>query len=360
VSRVFISYRRQDSAGYARPLHDALVPLFGKEGVFLDLDNISPGEDFTNSVRDAIAASDVMLVLIGPQWLSATDARGHRRIDGPDDFIRSEIATALAEHKRVVPVLVGGGRMPSAADLPPELRGLVTRLAVELRDDSWTRDVEQLRRSLDGVLAKQRSARPVVLRPSGEPAQPGKMSFLARSMMAIKVLLGRSTSQEAGPRTDTPPSLRRDSAISEPPPHLPPPTAHQVFVSYSSKDSAVANKMVGALEERGRVCWIAPRDIPPGVPSWAEPIVMAIASSRLVLVLLTKNSIPSVDVLREVTLAADEKIPLLPVSLDASLLSPALRYYFVAGQRLDLTPFEPEEQVRQLLPAVEKQLHATL
>jgi len=60
---------------------------------------------------------------------------------------------------------------------------------------------------------------------------------------------------------------------------------------------------------RGHFCWIASRDIPPGVPSWAEPIVTAIASSRLVLVLLTKNSIPSVDVMREVTLAADEKIP---------------------------------------------------
>jgi len=60
---------------------------------------------------------------------------------------------------------------------------------------------------------------------------------------------------------------------------------------------------------RGHFCWIGSRDIPPGVPSWAEPIVTAIASSRLVLVLLTKNSIPSVDVMREVTLAADEKIP---------------------------------------------------
>lgn len=103
---------------------------------------------------------------------------------------------------------------------------------------------------------------------------------------------------------------------------------------------------------------MAPRDIPPGVPSWAEPIVTAIASSKLMLVLLTEHSIPSLEVLREVTLGADEKVPLLGVSLDATKLSPGLRYYFVAGQRLDVAQFDIHEQVRSILPAVEQQLPA--
>ena len=81
----------------------------------------------------------------------------------------------------------------------------------------------------------------------------------------------------------------------------------------------------------------------------------AIASSRLVLVLLTEHSIPSVEVLREVTLAADEKIPLLPVSLDATPLAPGLRYFFVAGQRLDLSAAASGERVRRILPVVDRQ-----
>jgi TIR domain len=117
--------------------------------------------------------------------------------------------------------------------------------------------------------------------------------------------------------------------------------------------------MVQALETQGRRCWIAHRDIPPGVPSWAEPIVTAIAGSRLVLVLLSAHSIPSVEVLREVTIAADEKIPLLPVSLDATPLSPGLRYFFAAGQRLDLAQAAPAEQLRRILPAVGKQFPAS-
>jgi hypothetical protein len=129
-----------------------------------------------------------------------------------------------------------------------------------------------------------------------------------------------------------------------------------VFVSYSSKDSSQVRRIVGELEKRGRLCWMAPRDIPPGVPSWAEPIVTAIASSKLMLVLLTEHSIPSVEVLREVTLAADEKVPLLGVSLDATRLSPGLRYYFVAGQRLDVAQLGIDEQVRSILPAVDQQL----
>lgn len=119
------------------------------------------------------------------------------------------------------------------------------------------------------------------------------------------------------------------------------------------------DEIVRALERSKRICWMAPRDIPPGAPAWAEPIVTAIASSRLVLVMLTGNSIPSTEIMREVTLAADEKIPLLAVSLDATPLSPGLRYFFVAGQRLDLAGLGREEQVRNIVPAVERHLPAT-
>jgi hypothetical protein len=125
-----------------------------------------------------------------------------------------------------------------------------------------------------------------------------------------------------------------------------------VFISYSSKDKALVDRLVPAIEAEGRRCWIAHRDIPAGVVSWSVPIVTAIASSRLAVILLSERSMGSDEVLREVTLAADEKIPMLPVALDATPLATGLRYFFTAGQRLDLAGVEVADQVARIVPTV--------
>jgi hypothetical protein len=250
--------------------------------------------------------------------------------------------------------------MPHPEALPHELIRLATRQAFVLRDDHWEHDVERmadvLSRSTE--IRVRPAATPAAAQRPRAPDSAGAMRvpFLTRLRQAIEVLRGQAPAIE-----------RSSSASRQEPAHSSATVArvaqaarrpHQVFVSYSSKDSSRVDRIVGALEDRGRTCWMAPRDIPPGVPSWAEPIVSAIASSKLMLVLLTEHSIPSVDVLREVTLAADEKVPLLGVSLDATKLSPGLRYYFVAGQRLDVAQFDIDEQVRSILPAVDQQLPA--
>jgi TIR domain len=139
-----------------------------------------------------------------------------------------------------------------------------------------------------------------------------------------------------------------------------PPTqrGHEVFVSYSTTDSAFVDELVRVLESQGRRCWIAPRDIPHGVPSWSGAIATAIADSRLVIVVLTVHSIPSIQVIREVTLADNKKISMLPVSLDGTPLSPSLAYFFVASQRLDLAISTPAEQVQSILHVVKQHLLA--
>lgn len=124
MSGLFISYRRQDAAAYAGLLHRDLQQRYPGD-VFLDVASVAPGEDFAAGLRRAVSSSAVMLVVIGPQWLSATDAHGRRRIDDPSDFIRSEIGAALAQNKPVVPVLVGGARMPEFDRVPEDVRGLL-------------------------------------------------------------------------------------------------------------------------------------------------------------------------------------------------------------------------------------------
>ncbi len=131
--KIFISYRRDDSAGYAGRLFDHLSVNFGPKSVFMDIDTIEPGEDFRKVVRNAVGSCDVVLVMIGRQWLTMTDPQGQRRLDDPRDWVRVEISSALVQpNVRVIPVLVRGAAMPAESELPDDLKELCWRNALEL------------------------------------------------------------------------------------------------------------------------------------------------------------------------------------------------------------------------------------
>lgn len=148
--RVFLSYRRNDVSGYTGRLHDALVARLGSRAVFQDVTTIAPGEDFTAAVDHALSDCDATLAVIGPGWLAAATPEGSSRLSETGDYVRLELATALARDMPVVPVLVGGAELPAAAELPEELRALSKRQAVVLRDETWNGDVDGLVRSLRG------------------------------------------------------------------------------------------------------------------------------------------------------------------------------------------------------------------
>lgn len=149
--RVFISYRRQETAWPARQLYELLAGEFGADKIFKDVDNIAPGEDFVDRLTSAVSACEVLLALIGPQWLDLRDAEGNRRIDDPHDFVRLELAAALQRGVRVIPILVDGARMPAANTLPPELAPLTRRQAVEINPVGF--NTERLVATLTEVLA---------------------------------------------------------------------------------------------------------------------------------------------------------------------------------------------------------------
>ncbi len=126
---------------------------FGASSVFMDVTDIEAGVDFVDVLQRAVGSCDVLLAVIGPEWLSSTDRRGRRRLDDPHDFIRLEIGTALKRNVRVIPVLVEGATMPAAEDLPADLEPLTRRQAVELRDTHWLADVDSLTSVLERLLA---------------------------------------------------------------------------------------------------------------------------------------------------------------------------------------------------------------
>lgn len=151
---IFICYRREDAAWPAGRLFDRLVAHFGEAKVFMDIDRIQPGNDFTADIAIAIGSCSVFLALIGDRWLAAADDTGRRRVDDPGDFVRLEIETALQRNVRVIPVLLGGTRMPAAAELPTTMQQLTQRHAVELNPSRFTSDTSYLLQVLDETVGQ--------------------------------------------------------------------------------------------------------------------------------------------------------------------------------------------------------------
>jgi hypothetical protein len=153
MATIFISYRRDDAGGYAGRLCDRLTARFGDDHVFMDIEDIQPGQNFVHSIESTIGRCDVVAAVIGPRWLEMLA----QRAQAENDFVRHEIATALARPITVIPVLVGGARMPEAAQLPPELSELSRLQAVEIRDDRFDDDMARLADALTATRARARS-----------------------------------------------------------------------------------------------------------------------------------------------------------------------------------------------------------
>jgi TIR domain len=153
AAKVFISYRRADSAGYSGRVMDRLDRELGRDLVFMDVDAIPLGTNFSKVLHEEVAKCGVLLAVIGPNWLDARDEHGNRRLDNPNDFVRIEIAAALQRSIPVIPILLDGARIPKADELPEDLKELALRNGMEVRHASFQDDMNRLIRGLkeDGV-----------------------------------------------------------------------------------------------------------------------------------------------------------------------------------------------------------------
>jgi hypothetical protein len=141
--RIFISYRRGDSVS-ARIIRDMLRGHFAQAMVFMDIENIAPGIDFAQEIRNRVNESDATLVIIGPEWASARNERGQPRIKDHNDFVAQEIALALDSGKPIIPVLVNGARLPKVSELPHSIADLANRNAYVVRPEHFHEDMERL------------------------------------------------------------------------------------------------------------------------------------------------------------------------------------------------------------------------
>jgi TIR domain len=179
---IFISYRREDTDAYAGRLYDRLSDTFGEDRVFMDVDSIAFGVDFTRAVKEAVSGCDILLALVGRDWLDTTDNKGRRRVDNPDDWVRIEIETALQRDIRVVPVLVDGAVLPKADDLPSSLRPLVRRQALELSHASFRSEVTRLIAAVDEVLG------PGMARSAEAPKSAARVSATLRERWRLELV----------------------------------------------------------------------------------------------------------------------------------------------------------------------------
>lgn len=153
---IFISYRREDSAGWTGRLAEHLRNKFGIESIFMDLDTIQPGADFAEALRSAVSSCNLVLAIIGPNWSTAKKADGQARLHAADDWVRIELATALSGNTRVIPVLVGSASMPRSQELPDDLKGLAGRQGYEISDKRWRFDCDHLVGTIEGDLKNTR------------------------------------------------------------------------------------------------------------------------------------------------------------------------------------------------------------
>jgi TIR domain len=184
MSKIIVSYRRSDSAAITGRIFDRLVDRYGEESVFMDIDGIPFGTDFRHHIQDALRDADILLAVVGPDWLGR-GADGKSRIQDEADPVRVEIETALRQGLTVIPVLVDDAPMPSAADLPESIRDFayINAAPIDIGRD-FRSHMERLARSLDSIIGTDKAALEVVLA-RGYPEAPKAPRWSARRLAAV-------------------------------------------------------------------------------------------------------------------------------------------------------------------------------
>jgi hypothetical protein len=202
VGKIFVNYRRDDSAPHALSIAQYLERRFGARNVFIDIDRLRAGQNFRHVLEQRLSVCDVMLTIIGPSWREARDETGRHRLDNPEDWVRTEITRALVRGITVIPVLVGGAALPRSSDLPADLGPLSERQAVTVTTNSFRTDMAGLEHDLRAIVRAERRWRLPVL---------GAMALL----LALAAFAYLPIPPKPGPRPDPAGVVRPDFSAAE-------------------------------------------------------------------------------------------------------------------------------------------------
>ena len=195
MARIFLSYRRNDTAGHTGRIFDHLTERFGAGRVFFDVDGIEAGENFATAIEKRIRDCDTLVAVIGKTW-TAVDASGQRRLDDPADYVRQEIETAFRLGVDVVPVLVGGAGVPARNDLPESLSGLLLLNALEIDDKAFLSGVDRLIVTLEKTTARaserKRMEKPALKKKEAAAAPPSERPTSRRKVERFLLLYSPS------------------------------------------------------------------------------------------------------------------------------------------------------------------------
>lgn len=144
MSKIFISYRRQDVKEFVLRIYDRLVLEFKKDNVFLDEANIKPGVLFPEKLERALYDSNTAIIVIGPNWINIKNNKGKQKLFDPNDFVCREIEIAILNNLRIFPILIDGAKMPSENELPEKIKSISSVQAIEIKNNSFHADLDKL------------------------------------------------------------------------------------------------------------------------------------------------------------------------------------------------------------------------
>src|SRR5262245_9804281 len=267
MAKILLSYRRADSAAIAGRIFDRLVARYGATSVFMDVDNIPFGTDFREHIRETLQASDLLVAIVGPQWLGS---RGQSRIKDSTDPVRIEIETALQARLPIVPVLVDGTDMPQPSDLPEALEKFCYLNAAAVASGrDFHHHVDRLIRSIDQILsakttpleaATKAPASQVAATHTGEDAAvapAGATSGLQKGTRRTVLIAGGGALAATGAavfgwwyRPSTPPEPRSTSPAAKAPPATTPSPEEPIRIGIGAPLTGV-NAIWGAQIKQG-------------------------------------------------------------------------------------------------------------
>ncbi|MGN6494158.1 MAG: toll/interleukin-1 receptor domain-containing protein [Agriterribacter sp.] len=188
--KIFISYRVQDTAADTGRLVDALKQVFYEDQIFMDIEKLEPGVDFTQAIAHSLDSCDVLFAIIGPEWAGPANQKGVTRINQPNDWVRIELETALKRNIRLIPVLVRGASLPGEEELPESLHPLLNRQTYEVSNKRWKYDTDQLISFLtsQGFQSKRTAAQQQVVQRLPEKAKPGFSRWILYTLAVLGAL----------------------------------------------------------------------------------------------------------------------------------------------------------------------------